>query len=339
MITKLTPQQEGQLDEFRDRWLKIGLNCEPLDREKAKAAIGKMYQAIGKPEPVILFFSSPAMCLLAWAALRGVAALGKNLDSQLGSQLDSQLRSQLWSQLGSQLDSQLDSQLRSQLRSQLDSQLDSQLRSQLENYFGGQHWLAWEAFYDFCNKIGVNYDTWQRETLDMWLEQSRECHWWWPYDGIVIASDRHTELYRNARGQLHRDGGMAVKYSDGWGTYRLNGVSVDEKYVMTPAEGIEAKDVLSETNVEVRRELIRKIGVERFIQAAGAKVLNKQGDYELLSVRLSDEIRDARFLKMLNPSIGVWHVEGVAPKIKTVQEALNWRAGITEGNWEPAALT
>jgi len=199
--------------------------------------------------------------------------------------------------------------------------------------------LAWEVFYDFCNKIGVQYNEWQRETLDMWLNQSKECHWWFPYDGIVLASERHQEVHRNERGQLHKDGGMAVKYSDGWGVYYLNGVSVPEKYILTPSEQIDPKDVLAETNVEVRRELIRKIGVERFIQAAGGKALDKRGDYELLSVKLSDEIPDARFLKMLNPSIGVWHVEGVLPECKTVQDAINWRAGVEKENWEPAALT
>ena len=28
---------------------------------------------------------------------------------------------------------------------------------------------------------------------------------------------------------------------------------------------------------------------------------------------------------MLNPSIGIWHVEGVAPACLTVEQALNWR--------------
>ncbi len=39
--------------------------------------------------------------------------------------------------------------------------------------------------------------------------------------------------------------------------------------------------------------------------------------------------RTRPYLKMLNPSIGVWHVEGVAPAVRTVQEALNFRNGLT----------
>jgi hypothetical protein len=40
---------------------------------------------------------------------------------------------------------------------------------------------------------------------------------------------------------------------------------------------------------------------------------------------LSDEIPDARYLKMVNPSIGTFHVEGVDPQCATVEQALNWR--------------
>ena len=94
---------------------------------------------------------------------------------------------------------------------------------------------------------------------------------------------------------------------------------------MRPAEDIPATEVLLEQNVEVRRELIRKIGIERFIHSAGAKTLNKVGDYELLSVDLSADNKNCRYLKMLNPSIGIWHVEGVPNDCQTVEHALNSR--------------
>jgi hypothetical protein len=173
----------------------------------------------------------------------------------------------------------------------------------------------------------------------MWLTQSQECHWWLPYKGLVLFSERPTKLFVNSKGQLHKDGAMAIEYSDGWGICALNGVRMPDEHVLTSAEKIDAKIVIKETNAEVRRELIRKIGVERFIQSAGAKVLSKQDDYELLSVKLSREIPDARFLKMLNPSVGVWHVEGVHPECGTVQAALNWRAGNIKEQWSPEVLT
>ena len=100
---------------------------------------------------------------------------------------------------------------------------------------------------------------------------------------------------------------------------------MQEKHVMSPAESIRPEDVLAEQNVDVRRELIRKVGIERMLAKLAHKELNVRGDYTLLSVRLSDEVPDARYLKMVNPSVGCFHLEGVAPECNTVEQALNWR--------------
>ena len=132
---------------------------------------------------------------------------------------------------------------------------------------------------------------------------------------------------------------MALSYLDGWGIYALNGVRMKADYVLTPAEQLKPSVILAETNAEVRRELLRKVGIERFLSAAKHKVLNTQGNYSLLSIELSPAIRDARYLKMVNPSVGCWHVEGVAPECDTVQEAINWRAGNINKEWNPSVLT
>ena len=104
---------------------------------------------------------------------------------------------------------------------------------------------------------------------------------------------------------------------------------------MTPYEKLDALQTLKEKNAEVRREGIRKIGIERVCQKLKTKTLDIDGDYELMLLDLGDN-RERPYLKMRNPSIGVYHIEGVAPNIKTVDEALNWRNGTKE---KPAILT
>jgi hypothetical protein len=97
------------------------------------------------------------------------------------------------------------------------------------------------------------------------------------------------------------------------------------RHVLTPGHEIDPKEVLAETNADIRRELVRKVGIERMIDVLKPKRLDRQGTYELLSVRLSDEVPDARYLKMVNPSIRTFHMEGVSPDCATVDHALNWR--------------
>jgi len=60
MIEKLTEYQESQLAVYRERWIKIGLSTEPLDRAGAKAAARKCYEAAGlTPPKKFLYATSP----------------------------------------------------------------------------------------------------------------------------------------------------------------------------------------------------------------------------------------------------------------------------------------
>jgi len=43
VIKTLSPQQESRIPEIRERWLRIGLSCEPLDLERAQDAVKRAY--------------------------------------------------------------------------------------------------------------------------------------------------------------------------------------------------------------------------------------------------------------------------------------------------------
>jgi hypothetical protein len=139
------------------------------------------------------------------------------------------------------------------------------------------------------------------------------------------VAERHNVLNLNAQGRLHKDGSAALAYPDGFEIYALNGIRIGKEYVTTPAERLDCRAILTEPNADIRRELIRKVGIERMVSVLPTKKLDKLGDYVLLSIDLGGGATDARFLKMLNPSIGVWHLEGVPQECDTVEKSLNWR--------------
>jgi hypothetical protein len=150
----------------------------------------------------------------------------------------------------------------------------------------------------------------------------------YPLDEVCIISDRPATIFKNRNG-LHRDGGAALSYPDGWSIWALNGVRVPQEIAESPAEQIDPRLILKESNVEVRREIVRKIGVERMLWKLGSKKLDTDSTYELHEVPIGDN-RKACALKMLNPSVPeLWHVEFVPPTVRTVQEALNFRNGLT----------
>lgn len=135
-------------------------------------------------------------------------------------------------------------------------------------------------------------------------------------------------------GNLHNDGNPAYISGD-TELFFLHGVHISKEFahmVTMSSHDIDPKQVLAIQHVDVRRELIRKIGIEQFIDSLYHKVIDRQGDYELIEVLLTDNTWSrARYLKMLNPSIGAWHVEGVPNECATVEAALlrrnnNWFA-------------
>jgi len=189
-------------------------------------------------------------------------------------------------------------------------------------YFDCQFWAGWYGFYEFMrNELGIKY------TNSKEYEAFLACRGYgmvFPLTEACIVCQPPTIIKKNTSG-LHCEDGPALSYNGDNEIYALNGVVMSKEYVLTPSNKLDAKTIMSETNVEVRRELIRKIGIETLMNNLPHKLLDMRGNYELYSIELSPEIKDAKFLKMINPSIGVYHVEGVAPEIKTVSEALKWR--------------
>ena len=247
----------------------------------------------------------------------------KNVGSQVRSQVRNQVRNQVRVQV------------RDQVESQVESQVGSQVGSGCNNNRGGSFWAGWCAYVTFFRDVmGWHDPILEKFTIDEELVQS--CGWVWWHENVLALSDRPRVLHRNAAGRLHCTDGPAIAYPDGWAIYALNGVAVPEALVMTPTHELNPQLILTEKNAEVRREIVRKIGIESVVQKLGGKQLDQWHDYELLELFIPGMRTKPRYLKMKNPSIGVWHIEGVPPEITTCRGALAWRDGETE--YEPPTV-
>lgn len=59
-IDKLTPEQEAQLEVYRDKWIKIGLSTDRIDPAQAEEAVKLMYKCGGlNPPDRIVFANGP----------------------------------------------------------------------------------------------------------------------------------------------------------------------------------------------------------------------------------------------------------------------------------------
>jgi hypothetical protein len=160
---------------------------------------------------------------------------------------------------------------------------------------------------------------------------------WVRFGAIVLFWDRPVRLCQDEQGRLHCDGGPAFRYEWGEEGWALHGVEMPKELVLTPDVEVDVRKWYDRLqNEEQRAALVNKVGLDLFAQRVGYDVLDREGDYELIVLAAPGHARARNFarerpflthLKMLNPSTGTYHIEGVPPDTTTVEEALAFRNG------------
>jgi hypothetical protein len=149
------------------------------------------------------------------------------------------------------------------------------------------------------------------------------------HEKFCIISDRPKTLKVNERNQPHCVDGPFCEWRDGSKLWALNGIRVPQWVVMTPASEIKKEMIVGEKNADVRRELIRRIGVEKLTEILDYQVLDSMDEYQLISFDIGDG-RVRPYLKMTCPSTKLMHLEGVLPEITTVKKALAYKFKVKE---------
>ena len=211
----------------------------------------------------------------------------------------------------------------------------------------GQHSAGWLSFYDYMREVLELKE--ETEALVPLIELAKEVGWFWCYEDMCLISERPVRISMTPDAEnnvkvLHDEVGPAILYADKTCGYYLNGVLIVDRgkmradWVETPADELNPKCVIEAENVEVRRELIKKLGLDRVYDTLKDKTIETKDNYELVDLKITDtEI--GRYLKMTNPSVNHVHLEGVPNECDTISKALAWRDE-DEGEYEePVVLT
>ena len=321
-IDSLTAEQERGLVAYREEWLTHGRSVEKADRPVSEAAILKMYDAIGEQAPFVWWSDGPATCSM----LRTL--LGDNLRDNLRVNLRDNLWANLWVNLRDNLRANLGDNLRANLWDNLGDNLGDNLRNNLDYLFWGQHEAAWSAFYNWPDEfLRPMYNPEERAKLSWWLDLSKSCGWWQPYRGIVFICERPMKQAVDEHGRLHCATGAALECRDGWEVYAWHNVRVNEQIIMRP-ETLTAEQILKEPNAEVRRVMVERHGLDRFLSGANAKKIHSDQDGRRILHRIEwqgDEPIVAVQVKC--PTTGQTYFLRVPPTIDRCDKAVAWTFG------------
>lgn len=197
----------------------------------------------------------------------------------------------------------------------------------------GQHDAGWLGFYDFLWNV-CQLDA--AEKIQGLCEVAKHAGWWWAMDKAVILTERPTVVSRDEQGRLHSLEGPAIAYPDKWALYAVHGIRVARQIIEEP-ETMTIKQIRSESNVEVRRVMIERFGMDRFVKDSDAETLHTDTDglghpRRLLRLpRPSDT--DIVVVEVVNSSpepdgTRKKYMLRVPPQIRTCQQAIAWTFGI-----------
>jgi len=258
-----------------------------------------------------------------------------NIENNIGANIKDNIRANIGANIGDNIGDNIGNNIRDNIGDSVIANIENSIKEATALACWGQHDIGWISYFSYYRDAGLLAMDENFSIIDMWLDLAKSAGWCYTFENLVVVCEKPTELHFNASGQLHKDGDMALKYSDGYGLYMLNGVAVPEWLAVQRDTEIDPSEIAKIKNVEVRREFIRKVGLERIKYKLGAKDIhtdtyvidNKPLEYKLVEFVFGDVT--ARALEMQNPSLpDVTHVEFVPLACQTVEDAWRFRTGI-----------
>ena len=210
-----------------------------------------------------------------------------------------------------------------------DSVWDSVRSSVVEAIFGQQD-ANWLGFYNYFLEV-LNLKEECAKLIPL-MNLAKHSNWVYPYKNIAVISEKpKTCTLRN--GVIHNETGPAIEYVDGFSIYALQGIRIPEWLIETEKEDISVEKILKMDNTEQRRVAMKYIGFHKFEKDLKAEIIDTKDEYTLMTFEYEGE-RVGPYLKMKDSSSDRIFVEGVGDPveegvnvaIKTIDQALEWRA-------------
>jgi len=239
-------------------WLRHALCTDPADRPAAEEAITQLYSRLDKPPPRFVWVGSPAAAVRLLPPPRPLSVHGPwAVENDLAT---------LWSAARRGRPSVWDPWRRT-VRETVAGMVRAQLRADITDRLG----VHWAGQHD------VDWVTHLREPSP-WVTLARSCGWWWPRDNLCVVSERprvlRTEPAQHGELRLHSAVGPAVEYRDGWTVHAWHGTRVPAWVIDAPT----VDNIVEESNVEVRRCAIERIGWHAFTYQACLRLVGQAAD-------------------------------------------------------------
>ena len=121
------------------------------------------------------------------------------------------------------------------------------------------------------DNFDVPVDDNKRNLVLSWLCLKRNLLDFEFFERFCLVSERPGIATTNDRGQMHSDQGAAMVFRDGYKLHFIDGVRIPAAV----SSEVSIEDIEKEQNVEVRRIMIRRYGLEKYLSDSNAQVIDR----------------------------------------------------------------
>jgi hypothetical protein len=143
---------------------------------------------------------------------------------------------------------------------------------------GGNQWSGLVSCLSFFRHVaklgeshGIDYSKWDH------YENAATAGPRWMHPEFCIVSERPETLLVDAQNRPHCDTGPFCRWRDGVALYSVHGTRVPA-YVVERPEQITVEKIHAETNAEVRRVMVERYGLHRYVRDARFEVVHSDID-------------------------------------------------------------
>jgi hypothetical protein len=281
MITSLSKEDEARIPEVREKWISIGLSNN-TNKELAEAALPAVYESYGKHPETVFWFASPLSgvigielvhiligaqqepCKKTPEALKDIfKATYTTLATQMATQYEqNKLSASLKKVCEDCLKENEGLTLQEALEKRMDSigyKLSETSSNLINNCAYGTQDAGFLSFYDFFKPLLPEIV----KPLNGLINISQHCGWWWPYDEMVVLTEKPTQICLDNEKRLHCEDNYAIKFSDGWGFCCWHGTRLTEESWILDKESIDPMLALTHENSEMARIISEILGWDK----------------------------------------------------------------------------
>ncbi|GIH93653.1 DUF6745 domain-containing protein [Planobispora siamensis] len=327
------------------RWEDVAFQTGPADRPGAEAGIRLAYRGAGLPEPEkIIWVDSPAAGARAITTLGAGRSVREEVRTRPWERARAEVHASLgpvewpvaWSLTGGRLWDPVNA-LVTQIRRGVAATEESEaagvaLRASTLDAVLGQQDAPWLSLFDALD----------RPEVEALVQVARAAGWWWPFERVAIVCERPAELHLDELSRLHRAGGPAMVFPDGFALHAWGGMPVPADFALSMAT-LTPERIRTEDNAELRRVMLEHFGYDRYLAESGATPLHRDetgilwridlpGDEPVVMVEVVNSTAepDGTFRKY-------WL--RVPPATRTAREGVAWTFGMSEADYRPERET